>query len=137
MLYYGYIFLFYFFKVYYCGGKKIFWFRQKLTLCKWVFTATGPSEMNFKKLCVFMDLYIFRNARACVRLVSPKCVHTFTHKTSLILEMMCSEDKRSLSRATRSRTRSFSSRLSSTSARVRPILRFCLRKGKGKTDRHA
>lgn len=50
-----------------------------------------------------------------------------TYRTSSILVMMFSAYERSRSRVTRSRTLSWSSLVSSTSATVRPILRFCLK----------
>lgn len=49
-----------------------------------------------------------------------------TYRTSSILVMMFSAYERSRSRATRSRTLSWSNLFSSPSATVRPILRFCL-----------
>lgn len=54
------------------------------------------------------------------------CVERATHRISSILVMMFSAYERSRSRVTRSLILSWSSLANSTSATVRPILRFCL-----------
>jgi len=58
---------------------------------------------------------------------TPTDVLAVTHKTSSILAIICSAHALSFSTAFRSRTLSASSLVSSPSARVNPILRFCLK----------
>lgn len=61
--------------------------------------------------------------------IHPTFLSAVTYRTSSILAMICSAQLLSFSTALRSRRRSASSRVSSPSARVSPMLLFCLRKG--------
>lgn len=61
--------------------------------------------------------------------IHPTFLSAVTYRTSSILAMICSAQLLSFSTALRSRRRSASSRVSSPSARVSPMLLFCLQKG--------